>query len=219
MQRLTTIVLATVLTALPAAAQQNTRSRADTSDQNQSARMMEDRIYSRLASSGSLGGANIDVKVNGRTAVLTGSVADEQSRERAARLARRVSGVETVQNNLTVDRAAVEKNRKVNVTDDQLSKQIAEKLVKQHFAQAEVERDWMFGWEVEGDGWEFEVDVDGGDVTLSGNVPRPAIIGQIIRTTRTVPGVRTVTSELRADMYYRPYGDWPYYWGYHPYPF
>ena len=201
-----------------AIAQEGTRSRTGQGDQNQArGDMIENRVYSRLSASGSLSGSDIKVTVNGNTVVLDGTVADEQAKQRATRIAQRVSGVEAVTNNLRVDKAAVDKNRNVQIADDQLSKQIAEKLAKQYFPNAEVERDWAFGWEVEGDGWEFEVDVDGGDVTLSGEVPRIDVIGDILRTARSVPGVRTVTSELHADTYYRPYGAWPY-WGFHPYP-
>lgn len=199
-----------------AAQQEGTRSRTDTMNQNQMrADMITNRIYDRLARSGSLAGSDVNVNVNGNTVVLEGTVADDQAKQRASRLAQRVSGVDEVKNNLRVDRAAIDQRRNVNVPDEQLSKQIAERLVKQHFPSAEVERDWLFGWEVEGDGWEFEIDVDGGDVTLSGDVPRTGMIAQIIRTTRSVPGVRTVTSELRLDRYYE-YGMWPG-WGY-PHP-
>ena len=215
----TVLALSTVLTYPPQAlAQEGTRSRTGEADQNQArGDMIQNRVYSRLSSSGSLSGSDIKVTLNGNTVVLDGTVADDQAKQRATRIAQRVSGVDAVTNNLRVDKAAVDKNRNVQVSDDQLSKQIAEKLAKQHFPSARVERDWAFGWEVEGDGWEFEVDVDGGDVTLSGDVPRIGVIGEVLRTARSVPGVRTVTSELQADTYYRPYGMWPY-WGFHPYP-
>ena len=209
---------AAVIHPPPLGAQEGDRSR--TADPNQSrGPMLENRVYNRLASSGSLSGADIKVTVNGNTAVLEGAVADEQAKQRAARLAQRVSGVESVTNNLRIDKAAVDKTRNVQVSDDQLSKQVAERLAKEHFPHAQVERDWAFGWEVEGDGWEFEVDVDDGDVTLSGDVPRTGMIAEVLRTTRSVPGVRTVTSELRHNHYYGPYGYGPYgpYWGGYPY--
>jgi osmotically-inducible protein OsmY len=180
---------------------------------------LQNQIHSRLASSASLAGSDINATVNGNTVVLEGTVADERDKQRAARIATRVAGIEIVDNNLKIDQAASQRNKTVNVPDEQLSKQIAEKLVSTHFKNARVEQDWMFGWEVEGNDFEFEVDVDAGDVTLSGDVPRPGVIANVLKTARSVSGVRTVTSELRADRYYREYGPWPYSWGYHPYPF
>lgn len=227
MQRLTLALLAAAVAVFPAAAQEATRSRTEPQDRAEMRKLMiENRINNRLAQSGSLAGGDIGVTVNGGDVVLNGTVADQQTKERAARIARRVGGVENVQNNLRIDRTAIDKFRNVRVPDDQLSRQIAEKLVSQHFAEtAKVERDWMFGWEVEGEGWEFEIDVDDGDVLLKGDVPRPGLIAEIIRTARSVPGVRRVTSELRTDTYRsggyydEGYYDWPYYWGYHPYPY
>ena len=210
---------AIILSPPPVHAQQGDRSRAaDSNDYSSRADLLADRVYSKLAASGSLAGADIRVTVVGSKAVLEGNVVNEQAKQRATRLAGRVVGIEQVENKLSIGGSAVTTKRNLRVPDEELSKSIAEALVRKHFASARVERDWLFGWEVEGDGWEFEIDVDSGDVTLSGEVPMPQVIADVLRTTRSVPGVRTVTSELAADTYYRPVGLWPD-WGYHPYPF
>lgn len=212
------IPLLLILATPPVNAQNGTRSRADDAENYDSrADLLADRVGARLARSGSLSGSDITVRVIGSKVVLEGSVSDQEAKERASRLARRSVGVASVDNQLRIDLAGVEKNRKVRVPDDQLSKQIAEKLVEKHFSNAHVERDWLLGWEVEGNGWEVEVDVDDGDVILAGDVQTPGRIAEVLRTVRAVPGVRTVTSELAARTYDRPIGLWPD-WGYHPYP-
>lgn len=199
-------------------AQNATRSRSgDVGDYDSRADLLAHRVAARLARSGSLAGSDIKVRVIGNKVVLEGSVSDQEAKERASRSGRRSVGVVSVDNELRINQAGVEKNREVRVPDDRLSKQIAEKLVEKHFSNAHVERDWLLGWEVEGNGWEFEVDVDDGDVTLAGGVQTPGNIAEVLGTVRAVPGVRTVTSDLAARTYDRPIGLWPD-WGYHPYP-
>jgi len=177
-----------------------------------------DRIDERLARSSSLSGTDIITTVKDRTVALKGAVGSEQEKERALRLARRVKGVKEVKDELTIDQAAVDQRRKVNVGDEVLARQVATKLATETFPLADAEEDWFFGWEVEGYTWEFDVDVDDGVVTLEGEVESYGDIIDAIKAARAVPGVRSVTAsdlEVDANYYYRGYG--PYY-GYH-YPY
>ena len=67
---------------------------------------LDGRIHQRIRADRSLRGYDIDVSVTDRVATLSGTVATEQQKLRAGRLAH-VSGVRRVDNNITVDREAV----------------------------------------------------------------------------------------------------------------
>lgn len=67
---------------------------------------LDGRIHQRLKADRSLKGYDIDASVTDRVATLSGTVATEQQKIRAGRLAR-VSGIRRVDNNITVDRDAV----------------------------------------------------------------------------------------------------------------
>jgi hypothetical protein len=116
-----------------------------------------------------------------------------------------------------MDPQAVDKRRGPVVPDLELSKRVAQKLIKNLFPRARMEQDGVLGWEVDGAGWEIEIHADAGDITFSGHTVRPEVIEDVINSTRSVPGVRSVRSELEAQTFYRPYGSRPE-WGYHPYP-
>jgi osmotically-inducible protein OsmY len=185
-------------------------------DQNQmGAGMLDHRVAARLARSRSLAGSEINVNSEGQTVTLRGTVESEEAKQRAERLAMKTTGVREVRNELTVDKQAVAARRNVNVSDADLSKQVAERLVREVFPGARVDEDFLFGWEVEGATFEVEVEVDDGHVTLEGDVPAREDIFQAIQATRNVPGVRSVDSDLRIDR--TDFGYYPYYW--HPYPY
>ena len=180
--------------------------------------LLSHRVNVYLASSGALAGSDIKVTATGDVIILDGVVADREAKERARALAMRVSGVREVRDNLTMDPRAVKSRRAAVVPDAELSKRVAENLIKHLFPQARLERDGVLGWEVDGNGWEIEIESDAGDVTLAGHTARPEVIDEVISSARSVPGVRTVRSELGAQTFERPYGHIPE-WGYHPYPF
>jgi osmotically-inducible protein OsmY len=172
---------------------------------------IKNQVATRLARSASLAGTNIQVSVEDRTVSLSGAVGSEQEKERALRIARRVRNVRQVKDELSIDQAAVDKRRNVKVGDEELAKQVAQKLVNELFPNAEAEEEWFFGWEVDGYAWEFDVDVDDGVVMLEGDVDSYDDIADVIQLVRAVPGVRSVDSaELSADYYDYPYYGHPY---------
>jgi hypothetical protein len=61
-----------------------------------------------------------------------------------------------VEDELSVDKAAVDQRRNVEVEDQELAKQVAMKLANGTFPGAEAEEEWFAGWEVEGYSWEFD---------------------------------------------------------------
>jgi osmotically-inducible protein OsmY len=215
-----TFVLSAILVSGTASAQQQKQQQGQQGQQQMTAardHRIEDRIELRLARSASHAGTEINVNVEDRTVTLSGTVGSEQDKERAMRLARQVRGVQEVKANLKVDQAAVEQRRNVEVGDEELAKQVAQKLAKETFPWAEAEEEWFFGWEVEGYNWEFDVDVDDGVVTLEGEVDSYIDRSEAIQAVRAVPGVRSVQSELTVDYYEYPYYGYPYYGYGYPY--
>lgn len=61
-----------------------------------------DQVRIRIANDREIGGNPIDVKVTQGAVELTGKVKTEKQKERAAKIAKKVKGVKTVVNNLTV---------------------------------------------------------------------------------------------------------------------
>ena len=85
------------------------------------------------------------------------------------------------------------------------------KLANETFPWAEAEEEWFFGWEIDGYNWEFDVDVDDGVVTLEGEVDSYSDISEAIQAVRAVPGVQSVNSMLRVNLYHYPNYCYPYY--------
>ena len=112
-----------------------------------------------------------------------------------------------VKDELAIDRSLGELTP---VPDDELAARVAAKLAEDTFPFAEAEQNWTFGWEVDGGGWEIDVDVDHGDVLLAGTVDSWADIPAAVLAASDVRGVRTVYSELHARSVPFPYG-WPYF--------
>lgn len=172
-------------TAAPTASQKNHQARLFAVNSEG----VRNAILGRLARSASLAGTDIGVRVDGHTATLTGIVATEQEKQRAERLARQVSSVREVVNELRLDAAAVNERRDIQVADEVLAQRVAERLAQTVFPWAKAEQDWLYGWEVDGVSWEFDVDVDGGRVSLDGHVDNEGMRSEAIAATRSVPGV------------------------------
>jgi len=154
------------------------------------------RVVERLAASRALEGAEIRVTVEDRRVTLHGRAPDERSASRALAIARRTPGVRSVDGErVEIDPSLGERPRPV-VGDEALSEAVARALVEALFPEARAERDWTYGWEVDGFNWEFDVEVDRGDVTLSGTVPSRRALERTIAHTREVAGVRSVHSRL-----------------------
>ena len=181
---------------------------------------LADSVSNRLASSASLRGAGVQVTQDGNVVVLEGSVPSEYARARALRLARRTPGVEDVRDKLTI--SATRANNSA-VEDSELARRVAETLAQRVLnGNATTHKDWIYGWEVEGSNFEFDVETDDGDVTLDGEAPSAASARALVEAARSVPGVRAVHSMLYLDEYGHgrfssavgypdvPYYYWPY---------
>ena len=118
--------------------------------------------------------------------------------------------MEAVDNQLAIDASAAQRARDAGVSDEELSKRIAEAIVRKFFnGRAQVEGEFQVAqYEVEGSNFEFDVDVDDREVVLEGTVPRAATIPEIVRFVHGFPGVTRVDNELRQNFADSGYGGW-----------
>lgn len=161
--------------------------------------VLDELVTIHLARSDSLAGTEIVVTETGRNIKLHGFVQTEAQRQRAEQIARRTRGVREVTNEIIVDpeRAADSES----VTDEALARDVAVKLATDTFPSATARENWLYGWEVEAHNWDFDVEADGGRITLQGSVGEFEDISRAVRAARAVPGVRSVDSNLTVENY------------------
>jgi osmotically-inducible protein OsmY len=151
----------------------------------------------RLARSRALAGAHIRAEGNGAKITLRGEVRDDFQRQRALRIASQTPGVAAVEDRLRVDSSLPAPALR---PDEDLARDVARKLAGDSALEAKAKEGWIYGWRVKGDGWEMDVEVDDGDVSLEGVVLLQPHIHEFVLAARDVPGVRSV----RADLALRP---------------
>lgn len=159
---------------------------------------VEARVTQELAASRSLAGSDITATVKGKTATLEGTVASEDAKKRAEGIAQRVDGVDKVENRLRIDKSMANRSR-TEVKDDELAKQVAQKLQSEVLTDAKAKENWFFGWSVEGRENQINVNVDDGSVELTGEARSLDELTKIVRTVRSMPGVASVRAELRFE--------------------
>jgi hyperosmotically inducible periplasmic protein len=118
----------------------------------------------------------IEVEMDGQKAVLSGAVSSEEEKARAAEVARKVEGVESAVNKLSVSpglRAALTKRQDEAITQ----------LVKERLNRSETLK--AVG---------FDVKSENGVVTLSGKTRFQVIALEAAEAARHVPGVRAVNT-------------------------
>ena len=74
-----------------------------------SADSLENRIENLIEADSTLKNHSIDVKVDGNTVTLTGTVSSQRQKDRAAEIAR-VSGISRVDNKIVVDASSADKD-------------------------------------------------------------------------------------------------------------
>jgi osmotically-inducible protein OsmY len=181
---------------------------------------VEDRVYLRLAERA---WAGADFKVSAErdgTIILSGTVPNDESRQRMLRIARRTPGVRDVRDQMRVDPASGQQANAATTPDRELSKRVAEKIASAIGGGAKAGEDWWFtGWRVEGpdNDWNLVVESEQGRINLDGEVPRPELMRKAVEAALDVQGVRSVRSDLEVDRDYytayrtRPFGWDPYY--------
>ena len=179
-------------------------------------RMLEDRVYVRLAEQAWAGG-DFDVQVQENTATLSGTVPSEQAKQRMLRIARRTFGITDVRDQLKVN-PSVATPPATAVDDRVLAQRVAQQIAGAIPGAKTGEDWWLTGWRVEGpdNRWTFTVEAENGNIWLDGEVPRNSYVRQAINAARQTHGVRSVRSNLELERnYYLP--GWGYYPGYRPY--
>lgn len=191
------------LPLLKASPQQDRRASGQQTSRLQSShagdpRHIEARITQELAASRSLAGSNITAKVEGKTVTLEGTVESEAAKRRAEGIAGRVDGVDKVDNRLRVDKTMADRSM-TEVDDNELAKQVAQKLQQEVLTDAKAKENWFFGWSVEGRENQIDVNVDDGSVELTGEARSLDELTKIVRTVRSMPGVASVRAELKFE--------------------
>ncbi len=179
-------------------------------------RELERRVLLRLLRSGSLANAEVDVDSAQGVVQLSGRVGTERALATARRIAERTFGVHGIESDLRIDPELAD----IGTRRDEAIAREAAQLLASLYPSAEARDTWLYGWEIRGDGWEIELDVDHGAVMLSGSVPTRADISRCVVAAHGVDGVRRVFSDLGwvdrqgADALPYPRGYYPY--GYPP---
>jgi hypothetical protein len=194
---------------------QHMRGQARHDGPSRAERLLEDRVFVRLAE-GAWAGGDFMVKAEDSTVILSGTVPSEAAKQRMLRIAGRTFGVQAVRDQLRVDPTSAMPAAGPTVPDRELAKSVAQQIASTIAGSKAGEDWWLTGWRVEGpdNRWHFTVEAEDGDVWLEGDAPTYRHIRHAVEAARQVSGVRSVRSNLDIDRaYYRyPYGP------YSPYP-
>lgn len=144
-------------------------------------------ILEALNRSPELAGKSIDVKVDNRTVILSGSVEIPTQRSGAEQIARAVDGVAGVTNNLTVTNPqAVSEPPTTTAPTPESTTDLAKRI------QFELYQTDAFNTRT------IQIKADGGTVTISGTVRSRAEQLLAERVTQSVSGVKKVVNELKV---------------------
>jgi osmotically-inducible protein OsmY len=180
---------------------------------------LEDRIFVRLAER-AWAGADFKIDASDGQVAISGTVPNEEAKQRILSLVRRTPGVTDVKDQMTIASASARQPAAsagarqpsaANVPDDQLEQRVAERIAGA-LQDAKAGKDWWFGgWRVEGrdNEWNLVVHSDEGRVSLDGDVPRLDIVRDAVQAALNTEGVQSVRSDLNVDRRYagRPYRD------------
>lgn len=147
----------------------------------------EGRIWASFALNRHLNPFEFDIKVNGETATLSGTVDESIDKELAEQVALGVSGIKKVVNNVTVDPDWAPKTRP---TGERSFGQTAEDAT----ITATVKSKLL--WSEHTDGLDINVDTNSGIVTLRGKVPTAEGKDLAGRYAANTSGVRKVNNDL-----------------------
>ncbi|NWF73596.1 MAG: BON domain-containing protein [Nitrospirae bacterium] len=119
----------------------------------------------------------MEVELDGPKAVLTGAVPSEDEKAQATEIIRKIEGVESVLNKLTV--APVLRSSLAKKQDDAVTQYVKERLSKSETLKAVG----------------FEVKSESGVVSLSGKTRFQVIVLEAAEAARHIPGVRAVNTD------------------------
>jgi len=218
--KLSVIGLLALLAAGPAAAIAGAQPPATTTTMTAQDQALHTRIHNRINSDASLKKHDIKVSVDNGVVTLTGTVATEAERTKAAELAK-VAGVTRVDNKIVTDLDAanhpkgtagkvVDKTKEGTKTGYEKTKEGAGKVVdksKEGLSKTgEVITDgWITSriktkFAADGDINASDINVDTNDhvVTLTGTVPSAAAHAKALKEAKEVEGVHRVVDRLRV---------------------
>jgi osmotically-inducible protein OsmY len=141
----------------------------------------------------------ISVDVEGDTAILTGQVDESIDKELAERVALNAKGIAKVDNRITVDAAAKQRERRTDNDRD------FDEAVEDASITASVKSRLL--WNDTTDGLDIEVDTMRGDVTLSGNATTQAEKDLATRLALRTDGVRRVDNRIEVKPSTKPNPD------------
>ncbi|MDX3773586.1 BON domain-containing protein [Chromatiaceae bacterium AAb-1] len=144
-------------------------------------------VKSKLLWSKHTEGMDTKVVTNGGKVVLTGTVASQQAKQQAEKLAKNTDGVRSVDNKLLVsDRAT--SGKATDKTSDKKGTVIADSWIT-----TKVKSTYLYSSNVAGS--DISVATDGGVVTLTGKVGSGAEQALAIELAQNIRGVKSVSSE------------------------
>jgi len=153
-------------------------------------------VFLRLVASPTLAAYDIRREVKRGMVTLRGVVPTAESADRALRIAAWTPGVRGVCAAVTVDPTIATPQDLPRPADAVVAEEVARTLVREFFPGTRLHSSVLWGWQINGGWWGFDVDVDGGDVVLSGSVPTVPHVRRVVESARAVPGVRSVRSLL-----------------------
>jgi osmotically-inducible protein OsmY len=170
---------------------------------------IEDRVRIDLETAGGeLERSKIEIRVTpDRVVRLEGRVPSPEAKMRAGQVALYAVGVSTVDNQLEVDTrlappppppavGAAAQDADPEISDEELATRVARRIAESLPVEARAKNRWLGGWQVAGEGWSFDVDVDDGKVRLDGRIREPVEIDELVARARAIPAVRSVDTSL-----------------------
>lgn len=157
---------------------------------------LADRVYLALATSPSLRTSTFDVTARDGVVTVKGKVPTQAARQRALHLAATPRGARSVVDQIQVD-SSIPQASDDTAADVPLVEKVASAIAAK-FPDAEVKKEWAYGWEIQHEEWAFDVDADLGYIFLRGTVPTWPAARVAVDTARTVPGVIGVGQRLRV---------------------
>lgn len=151
---------------------------------------LEGKLETAIIMNEQLNPFDIDLEVNGSTAILEGEVASEVVKEHAKYVALSVEGIDEVKNKLEV-------NKDAKVNDKKTKERSVSRTLKDATITAGVKAELLANPEIKG--LKINVDTAEGEVTLTGKVDSSAKRALAAYIAKDVAGVQEVVNNLEVQ--------------------
>lgn len=152
------------------------------------------KVKSQFVGVDVLEGSEIDVETNRGVVTLTGHVASAAAKTRAVALARKIDGVRSVSDKLTVKREADAMRSSDTTTRAKESGQRAGSTMNDGWITTKLKAKFVPDDALEGS--DIEVDTTNGVVTLTGRVPTAVAQKRAVEIAKATEGVRQVVDKM-----------------------